>query len=223
MTGSGRQAGFTLIELLVSLVVLGFAAALLVAAVSTGHGLGARAEAKAAAVESIDAAQTLLRDRLTAMTAEARFDASVPYADMRGDNFVLSFTAPAIDAAQPAPLQRYRLQLARGTLTLFAVDPLRRDIQPDAPTLAGWTQLPLLLDAAGLDIAYFGAAPPDGERRWRRFWQNRPQLPELVRVRVGFAPGDRRVWPDLIVRPAATVSTACQLDSLTGRCRATPS
>jgi hypothetical protein len=45
-------------------------------------------------------------------------------------------------------------------------------------------------------------------------------LPELVRIRVGFAPGDRRVWPDLIIRPAVTIDGTCRVNRTARQCRA---
>lgn len=214
-----RSAGFTLIELLVSLALMALATGLLIAALTTGRTLAARAATGTDATESVVAAQMLLRTRIEAMRAEARFDASAPYADVRGDAFRLSFSAPAPDALRPAPEQRYRLLLLQGALMLYHVDPLRRGINTDDPSVKGWTAATLLRGVRDFDIAYFGVGPPDNMRRWRPFWQDRPRLPELVRVRVRFAAGDARRWPDLIVRPLASVNAACRLDPVTGDCR----
>lgn len=214
-----RDAGFTLIELLVSLALTALAAGLLIAALTTGRTLATRAATATDATETVVAAQMLLRTRIETMRPEVRFDASAPYADVRGDAFRLSFSAPAPDAMRPAPEQRYRLLLLRGALMLYHVDPLRRGINADSPSVKGWTAAILLHGVRDFDIAYFGVGPPDNMRRWRPFWQDRPNLPELVRVRVRFAPGDPRRWPDLIVRPLASVNAACRLDAVTGGCR----
>ncbi|MGL4542574.1 MAG: PulJ/GspJ family protein, partial [Polymorphobacter sp.] len=171
-----RAAGFTLLEMLVSLALMGMAAGLLVAALGTGRNLAVRSANAADATEAVVAAQMLLRTRIEAMRAEARFDASAPYADVRGDAFRLSFTAPAADALRPAPEQRYRLLLQQGALMLYHVDPLRRGINTDDPSLRGWSAAPLLGGVRDFDIAYFGVGPPDNSRRWRQFWQDRPRL-----------------------------------------------
>ncbi len=218
-TGGLRDAGFTLVELLVSLALTGMAAALLIAALTTGRTLAARSEAVSDATESVVAAQMLLRTRIEAMRADVRFDASAPYADMRGDAFRFSFSAPAPDALRPAPEQRYRLLLLQGALMLYHVDPMRRGINADGPSVNGWTAATLVRGVRDFDVAYFGVGPPDNLRRWRPFWQDRPNLPELVRVRVRFAADDPRRWPDLIVRPLASINSACRLDAVTGGCR----
>ena len=54
----------------------------------------------------------------------------------------------------------------------------------------------LLNGVARLELAYFGPAgnlPP----AWRSSWAA-PSLPELVRLRIVFAPGDPRRWADIV-------------------------
>jgi general secretion pathway protein J len=215
-----RERGYTLIELLVSLAVMAMTAMLLVAGLGTGRNLWQRAEAQAVAGESIEAATRLLRDRIEASVAESRFDATPPYVDIRGDEREFSFYAPAAQASPMAGLMRYRLRLTPGgTVTLFAVDAQSARVDPHAPSLVGWTATPLIGGVRALDLNYFGAGPPDNVRRWRTAWLERPNPPELVRVRIEFAAGDPRRWPDLIIRPVATIGSACRFDSASGRCQ----
>lgn len=216
----GGQDGFTLVEMLVSLALLGVTATLLLAAISTGRGTQRRAEDAALAAESVAAAQGVLRDRLQAMVADTLYGGPGARVDVRGDGSVLSWTAPPAAAFQPSPPQRFRLLLTQaGELSLFSLDPLSTRANPDAPQLSGWRRVPLLGNAATLSISYFGPVAPGRARAWTGFWQERATLPDLVRVRVGFARGDRRTWPDLIVRPAANVNSACRIDTATGTCR----
>jgi hypothetical protein len=70
-----------------------------------------------------------------------------------------------------------------------------------------------------LDLAYFGAVAPDTPGQWSPRWRRRSLPPELVRVRVGFQPGDRRRWPDLIVAPRAMVDADCALSAITHDCQ----
>jgi general secretion pathway protein J len=214
------ERGFTLVELLVSLAVMAMTAMLLVTGLGTGRNLWQRAEAHAVAGESVEAAARLLRDRIEASVAESRFDASPPYVDMRGDDHEFSFYAPAAQAAPTAGMQRYRLRLTPGgTVTLFSTDAQSARIDSQMPSLVGWTATPLIGGVRALNLAYFGGGPPDNVRRWRTAWREQPAPPELVRVRIQFAPGDPRQWPDLIIRPVATVGSACRFDTAAGRCR----
>lgn len=216
-----REAGFTLVELLVALALLAMTATLLLATMTTGRGLQARIEASAVATESVAAAQNVLRARIEAIIPETFFTGVTPTIDVRGNDAVLSFTARPGLGRRPGPPQRFRILLTpAGELTLFNIDTL--SVRADAPGLRSWTRSPLLGNVDRLVIAYYGVHPPDNQRRWRGFWQDQPQLPELIRIRVTFAPGDARVWPDLVVQPAANVTPTCQIDVITGRCRTVP-
>ena len=46
-------------------------------------------------------------------------------------------------------------------------------------------------------LALLREQPPE----WREGWENQPELPRLIRLRVRFAENDEREWPELIVRP----------------------
>jgi general secretion pathway protein J len=215
-----QERGFTLIELLVSLGLLAMTATLLMSSLTMARSIERRAEAAAVASESVAAVQGLLRDRMEMMVPDTNFLGATAVTDARGTADVFSFTATPPESQRPAPPRRYRLALTRaGELSLFDTGTLMSRPDPMAPSIIGWQRAPLLGNVTRLDIAYFGVAPPDNQRRWRQRWEDQPNLPELVRVRIGFAPGDARVWPDLIVRPAANATAYCIIDSVTGRCR----
>ncbi|MFZ4689189.1 MAG: prepilin-type N-terminal cleavage/methylation domain-containing protein [Polymorphobacter sp.] len=213
------ETGFTLVELLVSLALLTMTAMLLLTTMVTGHGFEKRTGEAAIAAESVAAAHGFLRDRIEMLVPDAQFAPGGFVANVVGDASVFSFTAPPARAFQPSPPQRFRLLLTRsGRLALFSLDPLSVRADVDALSLRGWQRQDLLDRVASLEIAYFGVAPPDNQRRWRARWQDRPAPPELVRIRLGFAPGDKRIWPELIVRPATAMTGGCRIDGISGRC-----
>ena len=217
------QNGFTLIELLVSLALLGLTAAMLMAGLGSVRLVAERAQQQNATGESIVTAQTILRNRIENIVASTRFDTVNPIVDLRGSNNIVSFFAPAAPADRPSSVARYRLlRSAPGDVVLYAVSDLSDSVNAYAPGQTGWTPTVLLTGVASLEMGYFGAAPPDNQRRWREQWIERQQPPELIRIRIGFKPGDGRKWPDLIVRPASTVNSACRIDSFTGRCIGEP-
>ena len=43
---------------------------------------------------------------------------------------------------------------------------------------------------------------------WRDEWHEQKFLPDLVRLRVTFADGDEGAWPDLVVAPRISATTA---------------
>lgn len=214
-----RPNGFTLIELLVSLFVLGVTAALLLSGLIMTQTMADRAKKQSANAESILTAQTIIRDRIETMVASTRFDTFAPIVDMRGAANIVSFFAPPAPSSRPNSVERYRLtRSAPGDLVLYSVSDVADRIDVYAVGEVGWTPTVLLTGVEALSIAYFGAAPPDGDRRWRSEWIERQQPPELVRVRVAFKRGDNRIWPDLIARPASTVNSECRIDTFSGRC-----
>ena len=59
----------------------------------------------------------------------------------------------------------------------------------------------VLLDGVdSVEMSYFGAPRDGGDADW---YDNADfaGVPELVRIRVAFPPGDRRYWPELVVAP----------------------
>lgn len=214
-----RTNGFTLIELLVSLFVLGAIAGLLISGLMMTRTMANRAKQQSGNAESILTAQTIIRDRIETMVASTRFDTFSPIVDMRGGSNIVSFFAPPAPSTRPNSVERYRLvRSAPGDLVLYSVVDVEDRVNVYSAGEVGWAATVLLTGVEALDIAYFGAAPPDGARRWRNEWIERQQPPELVRVRVAFKRSDNRIWPDLVARPASTVNSECRIDTFSGRC-----
>lgn len=209
-----RDAGYTLIELLVALLILGMVSVMMFEGVSAGRRVWEGADAANARGETISGAQMLLRSRLERAMPVTRYDKIPTYADFFGASNGVNFLSPARDIDGTQGLIRYTLQLApNGDLVLSALSDLAID-----PKAAG-NPLVLLHNVQQLDIAYFGVAPPDKDPAWHDQWQQKPALPLLMRVRVEFPPEDPRAWPELLIKPFATVDTMCVLTVMTGKCR----
>jgi general secretion pathway protein J len=209
-----RDGGFTIIELLVSLVILSMLSMMMIMGLGTGRRVWERMDQSALAIESVEGAQTLLRDRIERTYGATRFDAAMPYADFRGQATRLDFLAPPPEVARPQALFRYDLSLSGdGDLLLSSWSDIAAD--PAHPAI---TTVTVLKRVQAIDIAYYGSAAPDNTPRWRSVWDHQPAPPRLVRVRLAFAPGDSREWPEMIVKPAADVDVRCILDIATGRC-----
>jgi general secretion pathway protein J len=206
--------GFALIEALASLVIVGMISLLVLQGVGLGKRVWEGIDNTAASAETIEGAQSMLRGRIEQMYPATLYGGNQAEADISGRADSFEFLAPPGDSGRPAPLRRYRLELDVGRqLLLSSIS----DVVWDKDR--GVTQQILLSGVQQIDLAYFGAAPPDFARQWRSTWYQQTVPPELVRIRVAFEPGDPRRWPDLIVRPLTTIDSACILSAATSHCR----
>ncbi|MGI9169443.1 MAG: hypothetical protein ACR2FH_04605, partial [Caulobacteraceae bacterium] len=134
--------------------------------------------------------------------------------DLAGGPRGVAFLAPPMEAGRPAPLRRYRLDLTDGgDLVLSSMSDVAVLTDP------GVRRQILLTGVRQLDIAYFGSRSPDFTHQWRTDWTGQVLPPEAIRIRLAFRPGDPRQWPDLIVRPRATIDAGCILSAATSHCR----
>src|ERR1044072_7855582 len=90
-----RDDGFTIIELLVSLVILAMLSLMIIMGLGAGRRVWERMDDSALAIEQVEGAQTLLRDRIERMYGATRFDSATPYADFRALANRLNPPAPA--------------------------------------------------------------------------------------------------------------------------------
>jgi general secretion pathway protein J len=214
-----RARGFALIELLVALGVLGLVAAMLGSGIGLAGRLASGNSVARAATDAVANTQLILRERLMRLAPLPRLIAGNAAIEAAGAPAEFRWMAAAPGQRQPDSFEVFRLLLAPGgTLMLLSLSDLDNRVDIGAPSLLGWTPHPLLRDVEALDIAYFGPTRVDPRRQWQALWNDRPQPPELVRIRVRFAAGDPRTWPDLVVRPRTTVNTACRIDAQSGRC-----
>lgn len=209
-----RTAGFALIEALASLVIVGMLGVMLVQGVATGRQVWARLDTRAAALEAVEGAQTVLRGRFEQLYPATLFGGGEEQIDFQGGPESVTFLAPPAQAVRPAPLRRYRLDLTPGGDLVLSSRP---DVA--TPRDLGIARQVLLTGVRQLDLAYFGGEGPDPTPRWRPDWLAQPVPPQLIRVRIAFEPGDPRPWPDLIVHPLTTIDAGCILSAATSHCR----
>ena len=197
------SAGFTLLELLIAITLLG----LLMAALFGGLRLGARAwersEQRLDKSARLQVVQNFLRDRLAqAYPLEGDDEAGRSQVTFAGDIDTLRFVTlmPEYLGAGFAEFvvavddQRDLKDLVVRWRRFDPVDLLATDA--DEPQIKV-----LLEDIERLDFAYYGARNRDEPAFWHEQWLDAQQLPQLVRLKIVFPPGDQRYWPDLIVQP----------------------
>ncbi|WP_421848475.1 PulJ/GspJ family protein [Novosphingobium sp.] len=205
----GSAAGFTLAEMLVALALFGMISALLASVINLIVRLDDSSRRQGDAIEQVASAQDLLRARIEQMRPQVDPRGAGDTIAMVGLRDEVTFTAPGLAAGGAHQLQAIRLKrTAGGQLVLFTA-PLLAGPDIRAPAVAGWSASPLLDGVQTVELAYYGADRITGQDVWQDRWLNRAEPPKLVRMRLGFATGDARSWPVLIVRPMSGVRLAC--------------
>ena len=219
MTGRAARNGFTLVEMLVSLAILGMVAGMLLAGLKSAAATAQRSSATTARSDSVAAAQMVLRQRIERLRPVVRLGGGYNELDIVGERGKFDYFGPPSQADSFSPLVKYRLTLSPlGDLSIYALSADRRDLDLDSAIRTGSRPVRLIDNVQRLTLSYFGTPPGEASGRWLSSWTARPQPPEAIRIAIGFRPGDRRSWPDLVVRPRATANSVCRLNEVTGRC-----
>ena len=196
----GQQQGFTLLELLVALVVLGFLVVGLTQGVRAGLTMWGAQTRRMGETGELDASARALRVLLAGISvpspaAVGRGTAGTMKFEGRSDSLVFVGDMPTgLGTTRRANIT---LELAQDRLVLRWTP--HRHEQTTAPEPEP-VETDLVRGVARVDFAYWGSSAADQAPGWQAQWDsfNRP---ELIRVRLAFAKGDRRRWPDLIAAP----------------------
>jgi general secretion pathway protein J len=214
--GKGAN-GFTLLELLVAMTVLSLVSLLLLGGLRFGTRAWERGQTASEGVESVQAAQNLLRNLLSGLYPEWQVDGvGQGHVLIDGTPQRLVFIAPPPRQLGAGPNQRYELgRASNGDLTLSWRPASSHAFEQPMNSV-------LLRGAADVTIDYFGRDPNGMTLNWSSDWSNRTNVPKLIRIRVTFAAKDHTLWPELVVHPEIMVDVSCIYDAISRGCRGRP-
>ncbi len=216
-TANKRQRGFTLLEILIAMTLLGLLMAMLFGGLRLGTRAWEASDVRSADLARLEAVQGFIRRSLTgaypllrtgdddtkrriAFTGGAQavaFTALMPAHFGVGGFYTITLTVEdGVDGARLV----FRRQLYRSG---------DEEAPPPAPAGTDEEKEKILLDGISkAEFSYFGIADKEETPSWRDEWQDPKSLPDLVRLSVTFADSDKRPWPDLVIAPRITATTA---------------
>lgn len=190
--------GFTLLEVLVVLIVLG----LVLATLSQGVRLGLRAKVAEAGVEiRTGEMEATVRTLRTLFARAMPGDPGAPEPVFIGTAHAVTFVTRLPEGSGDWRESDVTLSVGGGRrLELLRRPHYRRWIvTPPAPASST-----VLEGVERLDLDFWQSGPDSSGGGWVSGWQG-ANLPRLVRLRIVFAPGDRRHWPDIIIAPVRSM------------------
>lgn len=195
-----RPAGFTLLETLVVVVVLGLLMLGLTQGVRAGLALWAAQATRIGETAELDAAARTLRGLLSGIgpppsAGIAAGAAAAP--ELKGTPDSLAFVGDLPTGLGTTRRAEITLALKEGRLVLRWI-PHRHELSAAPAPEPTETELARGVDR--LDLAYWGSPSGDQAAGWQGQWDG-PAVPDLIRLRLAFARGDRRRFPDLIAAP----------------------
>ena len=194
--GLGRQTGLTLLEMLVVLVVLGLLVVGLAQGVRSGLTMWDAQTRRVSETGELDAVARILRTLLSELPASPSVG-TAGSTEIKGRQDSFEFVGDLPTGLGNTRRANITIELSQGRLVLRWT-PRRHELSSAPPPQPTETELLGRIDR--LDLAYWGAPVTGQPAAWQTQWDG-TEIPELIRLRLGFAQGDRRRWPDLMAGP----------------------
>lgn len=205
-SGQERMAGFTLLELLIAVSLMTALFALMAGTLSFGVTVWDRGESFGGRSTELMIAQRFVRRQLgEALPLTLPGDSGSRALAFQGETDVVRFAAGTLAHAGTEGPFLVELRRAQGGNGLeFWWRPLQPDLTDFGETKEGESRV-LMADAVEAEFSYFGVDERGDFVEWQSTWEDRVELPWLVRVRLRLPRESDRVWPELVVATGAHI------------------
>jgi type II secretory pathway component PulJ len=203
----------TLIEVTVAVALLALLSIGLLTSLRFGQRTFEQLNRVDASVADVVAAQRFLRTALeSAYPFEAVFGEARTRYGFEGRHDNLELTAPSPQGSGSSG--HYRYEIAVATRTDGTKDLVARGAPDRSDRFHAELEETLLEAIQTVEWSYRGS-----DAQWVSRWTDRRDLPQLVSLRVAFAPEDSRRWPELLIAPRITSDANCAFDVVSQSCR----
>lgn len=220
-----NQGGFTLIEMVVALALVGMMSVAMIEALRFGQRSYEKViNTERAGWEVLSTQRFIRRLVESASVGSGAAGASSNSFAFEGGRDWMILNAPVPMAGQNDGLNHFELVLRPsrdGMQSKELVVRSRVDTAAPSSRQAAYSEELLLERVQGVQWSYLERIQVGGAAHfeWRDEWNNRPELPAMVRLRVEFASRDARRWPDLLVPIRVTHGSTCVFDVVAQDCR----
>ena len=87
------------------------------------------------------------------------------------------------------------------------------------PLTSEGEELVLLEGVRDIEFSYLDQTQTDSAGAWRDRWQERKQLPKLVRLAVIYHTGEEKIWPEFVALTMIDKDANCVFDPIAKNCR----
>ena len=191
------STGFTLIEVLLAMTLLGIMMVLLFSSLTTGAESWNRGEQKIAEVNSKAVVYQFFKRHIpTTRPLWDNFSGDERYFSFQGEKNKLTFVSTFPASASRKGLQKFEINFIEQDEQSVNVA-----ISPFFPTTEDkqWQkeEVVLLESVRDFKFSYFGQDTPNQEPSWLDQWQEKSDLPLLIKVNILLE--DDSYWPEIIL------------------------
>ncbi|WP_085907091.1 prepilin-type N-terminal cleavage/methylation domain-containing protein [Kiloniella majae] len=200
-----KQAGFTLVELLIVLVLVGIIALGLLGGLQFSYKTWDRGRDRSNNFNQVITLQELLRKQAKAFPVERNLSSDVRSLEGESDRLRLISSYPSFLSEEGLNQFSYYSD-GEHILMDWQSASSKGDVQASLDDTGlgdtGKETRLMLENVSRITFSYYGFPLSGGGRKWLNRWEDRTDLPELIRVKVDFVKNTTQLqWPELTIQP----------------------